>query len=84
MNLPKDTNPDHYKVGDADFIAYMDDAKINGFGNWMFANGYNVGLMSGEENGIYKVKRKCADCDQWEACLFGKQSCKNVVMLYKE
>jgi len=38
----KDTNPDHYKVNGADFIKYMDDPQIKGFGDWMFANGYNV------------------------------------------
>ena len=41
----KDTNPDHYKVNGADFIKYMDDPQIKGFGDWMFANGYNVAEM---------------------------------------
>ena len=41
----KDTNPDHYKVDGADFIKYMDDPQIKGFGDWMFANGYNVAEM---------------------------------------
>lgn len=40
--MVKDTNPDNYKVDDADFIAYMDDPKIGRFGDWMYANGYNV------------------------------------------
>lgn len=41
----KDTNPDNYKVDGADFIKYMDDPQIKGFGDWMFANGYNVAEM---------------------------------------
>ena len=41
----KDTNPDHYKVNDVNFIKYMDDPQIKGFGDWMFANGYNVAEM---------------------------------------
>ena len=41
----KDTNPDHYKVDGANFIKYMDDPQIKGFGDWMFANGYNVAEM---------------------------------------
>lgn len=41
----KDTNPDHYKVDGADFLKYMDDPQIKGFGDWMFANGYNVAEM---------------------------------------
>lgn len=39
----RDTNPDHYKVGNADFIKFMDDPQIKGFGDWMFANGFNTG-----------------------------------------
>lgn len=42
----KDTNPDHYKVDGANFIEYMNDPKIAGFGNWMFANGYNSGVWA--------------------------------------
>lgn len=42
----KDTNPDHYKVDGADFIEYMHDPKISGFGNWMFANGYNTATLA--------------------------------------
>ena len=41
----KDTNPDHYKVDGADFITYMDDPQIKCFGDWMFANGFNMGEM---------------------------------------
>ena len=41
----KDTNPDHYRVDGADFVEYMHDPKISGFGNWMFANGYNTGTL---------------------------------------
>ena len=42
----KDTNPDHYKVDGANFIEYMNDPKISGFGNWMFANGFNSGVWA--------------------------------------
>lgn len=42
----KDTNPDHYKVAGADFIKFMHDPQIKGFGDWMFANGYNTGELS--------------------------------------
>ena len=47
----KDTNPDHYKVDGANFIEYMDDPKIKGFGDWMFANGFNTGLYAKD---VYK------------------------------
>lgn len=42
----KDTNPDHYKVDDANFIEYMNDPKISSFGDWMFANGFNSGVWA--------------------------------------
>lgn len=42
----KDTNPDHYKVKGANFIEYINDPKISGFGNWMFANGFNSGVWA--------------------------------------
>lgn len=42
----KDTNPDHYKVDGTNFIEYMNDPKISGFGDWMFANGYNSGVWA--------------------------------------
>lgn len=42
----KDTNPDHYKVEGANFIEYMNDPKISGFGNWMFANDFNSGVWA--------------------------------------
>lgn len=42
----KDTNPDHYKVDGAKFIEYIFDPKIRGFGNWMFANGFNSGVRA--------------------------------------
>lgn len=42
----KDVNPDHYKAEGANFIEYMDDPKIRGFGDWMFANGFNSGVWA--------------------------------------
>ena len=41
----KDTNPDHYKVDGADFVKFMNDPQIKGFGDWMFANGFNAGEL---------------------------------------
>lgn len=40
----KDTNPEHFE-GNENFINYMDDPKIAGFGNWMHSNGYNIALV---------------------------------------
>lgn len=63
----KDTNPDHYKVNGANFIKYMDDPQIKGFGDWMFANGYNVAEMdyTMKEQGCAKIKEPdCRICGQ--------------------
>lgn len=46
MKMIEDTNPDHYKVDGANFIEYMNDPKISGFGNWMFADGFNSGVWA--------------------------------------
>ena len=62
----KDTNPDHYKVDDANFIEYMNDPKISGFGNWMFANGFNSGVWA-SSNWI-SVKDRLPDAAGYE-CL---------------
>ena len=62
----KDTNPDHYKVDDANFIEYMNDPKISGFGNWMFANGFNSGVWA-SSNWI-SVKDRMPDAAGYE-CL---------------
>ena len=43
----KDCNPEHF-VGNQKFIEYMDDAEIGSFGNWQFANGFNMGLIAAE------------------------------------
>lgn len=45
--LIKDCNPDHF-VGHQKFIEFMDDAEIGSFGNWQFANGFNLGLTAAE------------------------------------
>ena len=44
-NLDKDCNPDHFP-GHEKFIQFMDDVEIGGFGNWQFANGFNLGLTA--------------------------------------
>jgi len=43
----KDCNPEHF-VGHQKFIEYMDNAEIGSFGNWQFANGFNMGLTAAE------------------------------------
>lgn len=43
----KDCNPEHF-VGHQKFIEFMDDAEIGSFGNWQFANGFNMGLTAAE------------------------------------
>lgn len=45
--LIKDCNPDHF-VGHQKFIEFMDNAEIGSFGNWQFANGFNLGLTAAE------------------------------------
>ena len=62
-----DTNPNHYKVDGADFCKYMDDPKIGGFGDWMFANGYNVAISD------YRYDLECKACGhmlrrEWAWC----------------
>lgn len=44
-NLDKDCNPDHFP-GHEKFIQFMDDVEIGGFGNWQFANGFNLALIA--------------------------------------
>ena len=43
----KDCNPEHF-VGHEKFIEYMDNVEIGSFGNWQFANGFNMGLTAAE------------------------------------
>ena len=43
----KDCNPDHF-VGHSNFIEYMDTVGIRSFGNWQYANGFNMGLTAAE------------------------------------
>lgn len=43
----KDCNPEHF-VGHQKFIEFMDNAEIGSFGNWQFANGFNMGLTAAE------------------------------------
>ena len=62
MGTIRDTNPDHYKVDDADFVEYMKDQKIAGFGDWMFANGYNTGVLTAQLDLV-----RCKDCKHYLA-----------------
>lgn len=43
----KDCNPEHF-VWHQKFIEYMDNAEIGSFGNWQFANGFNMGLTAAQ------------------------------------
>ena len=45
--LIKDCNPDHF-IGHQKFIGFMDNVEIGSFGNWQFANGFNMGLTAAE------------------------------------
>lgn len=40
-----DCNPDHF-VSCSKFIEYMHDADIGSFGQWQFANGFNMGVTA--------------------------------------
>lgn len=75
----KDCNPEHF-VGHPNFIEYMESAEIGSFGNWQFANGFNLGLTAAEV-AIEKLPSaqpeiiRCKDCDWWtkqEASLQGR------------
>lgn len=69
----KDTNPDHYKVDGADFIRFMVDPLIKGFGDWMFANGYNTGELSA--NRWISVKDRLPEKCERYLCWFGGNKC---------
>ena len=43
--LTHDINPEHFNHNE-NFISYMYDEKIRSFGDWMWNNGYNVGLAN--------------------------------------
>jgi hypothetical protein len=43
--LTHDINPEHFNHNE-NFIPYMHDEKISSFGDWMWNNGYNVGLYN--------------------------------------
>ena len=44
-NIIMSTNPDDYSGHDK-FIQYLDDPEICGFGNWQFANGFNMAIVT--------------------------------------
>ena len=85
----KDTNPDHYKIDGADFIEYMHDPKISGFGDWMFANGYNTGTMAARPQWISVKDRMPVELHslfwpwygkkQWSNAMWREQSDKVLV-----
>lgn len=69
----KDCNPEHF-VGHQKFIEFMDDAEIGSFGNWQFANGFNMGLTAAEvaikNLPSAKPERRydewCTDCKEYD------------------
>ena len=73
--LIKDCNPDHF-VGHQKFIEFMDNAEIGSFGNWQFANGFNLGLTAAEvaiknlpsAQPDLPIKAKCAFCPHCNNC----------------
>ena len=86
----KDTNPDHYKVDGADFIKFMDDPQIKGFGDWMFANGYNTGELAVNRWISTDVRMpveshsffwKLSGTDKWHNSMWREQSDKVLVVV---
>lgn len=84
----EDTNPDHYKVDGANFIEYMNDPKISGFGNWMFANGFNSGVWASTNWISVKDKlpeehesifRKYLGTPKWSSAMWQQESDKVLV-----
>lgn len=43
----KDCHPEHF-VGHSNFSEYMGTVGIRSFGNWQYANGFNMGLTAAE------------------------------------
>lgn len=65
----KDCNPEHF-LGHQKFIEFMDDVEIGSFGNWQFANGFNLGLTAAEVE-IEKLLSvqpviRCKDCKHYK------------------
>lgn len=77
----KDLNPDHYKVDGANFLEFMNDPKISGFGNWMFANGYNSGVWA-SSNWISVKDRLPETEDHVLCCTESKTGRQNVLVGY--
>lgn len=61
----KDCNPDHF-TGHQKFIEFMDNAEIGSFGNWQFANGFNMGLTAAEV-----AIKNLPSAQQWIPCSEG-------------
>lgn len=77
----KDTNPDHYKVDGANFVEYMNDPKISGFGNWMFANGFNSGVWA-SSNWISVKDRLPENDDKVLCCTRTAKGIQNIIIGY--
>lgn len=81
----KDTNPDHYKVDGANLIEYMNDKKISGFGNLMFANGFNSGMRAATnwinvKDDLPKERDSIfADCKHLSKHMWAKESDRVIV-----
>lgn len=66
----KDCNPEHF-VGHSNFIEYMDTVGIRSFGNWQYANGFNMGLTTAEV-AIEKLPSAQSEISRIEQELHGK------------
>ena len=68
----RDCNPEHFD-GQPKFIKFMDDPDVASFGQWQFANGFNMGLTAAEV-GIKNIPAadvveviRCVDCSHFVA-----------------
>ena len=75
--LTHDINPEHFNHHE-NFIPYMHDEKISSFGNWMWNNGYNVGLANLQT----KVNTYCVP--QWVSVKDRLPEPKKDILVYSE
>lgn len=68
--LTHDINPEHFNHHE-NFISYMHDEKISSFGNWMWNNGYNVGLVNLQT----KVNTYCVPPTEPKTAVWIDKSC---------
>ena len=80
----KDCNPEHF-VAHQKFIEFMDNAEIGSFGNWQFANGFNMGLTAAEV-AIKQLPSTQPEITEEAVDLYCRQRCLIVITneLYNE